>query len=215
MRDAVGSPRAAAAAGVAFAVLLLAAGVAPGTSYPKFDDQPATIAAYFHDHHRAFAVAAILSGLAAPLFLWFVAGLAHVVREAGQAVVATTLVAVAAAGTALAAASDALNQVLPRIGDATIAKAIFQTDGYLDLKSFWCIAVGAFVLAVAGSRGALPRWFAWTCVAAALLFALGGVTVRGSGFFAPWGGMTLVAILALLGWTLAGSVVLWTLGAPV
>jgi hypothetical protein len=200
----------AAAAGVAFVALLVIATFAPGGSYPKFDDPPAKILSYFHDHHRAIAIGAILGGLAAPLFIWFASGFARVVRAAGQAAVATTFFGVIVAGTALAAGSDAMSQVLPRIDNGSIAKSLFQAAGYLALKAFWCIAIGAFVVSIAGMRGALPRWFAWLSAAGAVLFALGGVTVKGSGFFAPNGGMALIAFIGIWVWTLAASFVLWT-----
>ena len=203
----------AAAAGGAFVVLTLVGTFASGTSYPKVDDPPAAILTYFNDHHRAIAIGAILTGLATPLLIWLFAGLAGVLRAAGENAVAWTLLGVAVAGTALAAASDAVAQVIPHVSDAGAAQAAFATQGYLVTKAFWCAAIGAAVVGIAASRGALPRWFGWLSLAEAAVFALGGVTVKGSGFFAAGGTMALLAFLALLVWVLAAAAVLWLLPA--
>ena len=45
--------------------------------------------------------------------------------------------------------------------------------------------------------------------AAAVLLALGGISLRASGFFAPLGGMMLIAFTGLLVWVLATCVLLW------
>jgi hypothetical protein len=203
----------AAVAGIGFVVLNLIGAFAPGGSYPKVNDSPAKIAAFAHDHHRALALAAVLTGLAAPLLIWLFAAIASVIRNAGQGPLAVVVFGVAVAGTTLAAASDAVWQVLGRVDNDDFIKAAFQTQGFLVTKAFWCAAIGALVVGLAAQRGAFVQWYAWVNFAAALLFALGGLTVRQSGFLQSGGTLTFVAFLGLLLWVLVSSFVLWTMPA--
>jgi hypothetical protein len=204
----------AAAAGIGFVVLNLIGSFAPGASYPKVDDSAAQIAAFAHDHHQALAIGAVLTGLAAPLLIWLFAGVASAIRDAGEGPLAVVVFGVAVAGTALATASDAVWQVLGRVDNDGFIKAAFQTQGFLVTKAFWCAAIGALVIALAARRGAFVQWYAWVNVAAAVLFALGGLTVRQSGLLQSAGGLTFVAFLGLLVWVLVSSFVLWTLPSP-
>jgi hypothetical protein len=57
----------------------------------------------------------------------------------------------------------------------------------------------------------LPRWYARASIAAAVIIAIGGLTVKASGFFSPLQGMTGISFLALLIWVLATSIVFWRL----
>jgi hypothetical protein len=43
-----------------------------------------------------------------------------------------------------------------------------------------------------------------------VLLVLGGVALKTTGFFSPLGGMTLIAFLGLLVWTLATAWIIWT-----
>jgi hypothetical protein len=203
----------AAAAGIGFVVLNLIGAFAPGGSYPKVHDSPAKIAAFAHDHHQALALAAVLTGLAAPLLIWLFAGIASAIRNAGQGPLAVVLFGVAVAGTTLATASDAIWQVLGHVDNDGFTKAAFQTLGFLVTKAFWCAAIGALVVGVAAQRGAFAQWYAWVNFAAAVLFALGGLTVRESGFLQSAGGLAFFAFMGLLLWVLVSSVVLWTMPA--
>jgi hypothetical protein len=203
----------AAVAGIGFVVLNLIGAFAPGGSYPKVNDSPAKIAAFAHDHHQALALAALLTGLATPLLIWLFAGIASVIRNAGHGPLAVVLFGVAVAGTTLAAASDAVWQVLGRVDNDDFIKAAFQTQGFLVTKAFWCAAIGALVVGLAAQRGAFVQWYAWVNFAAAVLFVLGGLTVRDSGLLQSAGGLTFVAFLGLLVWVLVSSFVLWTMPA--
>jgi hypothetical protein len=204
----------AAAAGVGYVVLSLVGNFAPGESFPKFDASSATTAAYVYDHHRALAIGAILTGLAAPLLIWMFAALAGMIRDAGAPTLAVVVVATAVAGTTLAAAGEAMLQVLSRVGDETFVKSMYQVSAFMISKAFWCAAVGAFVVSWAAmDRGVLPRWFAWMSLAGSVVFALGGASVAHKGFFAPAGGMAVIAFIVLLVWVLASSYVLWAASA--
>jgi len=200
----------AAAAGIAFVVLSVVGDALPGASYPKISDDPATIAAYIRDHHRALGAGAILTGAGAPLLVWLFAGLAGRLRDAGQGAFAIVVLSAVVAGTALATASDAVLQATTRISDHDgLTKAAYATSGFLITKAFWFAAVAAFAIGLAGRRGALPSWYASLALAAGVSFCLGGLTVREDGFFAVAGPMTLIAFVTLMVWALTTSVVLW------
>jgi hypothetical protein len=134
-----------------------------------------------------------------------------VIRNAGQGPLAVVVFGVAVAGTTLAAASDAVWQVLGHVDNDGFTKAAFQTQGFLVTKAFWCAAIGALVIGLAAQRGAFAQWYAWVNFAAAVLFALGGLTVRESGLLQSAGGLAFAAFLGLLVWVLVSSVVLWTM----
>jgi len=200
----------AAAAGIAFVVLTVVGDTLPGASYPKINDDAATIAAYIRDHHRALSAGAILTGAGAPLLVWLFAALAGRLRNAGQGAFAIVALSAVVAGTALATASDAVLQAMTRVSDHDgLAKAAYATSGFFVTKAFWFAAVAAFAIGLAGRRGALPGWYASLALAAGVFFCLGGLTIREDGFFAVAGPMTLIAFVTLMVWVLSTSFVLW------
>ena len=85
----------------------------------------------------------------------------------------------------------------------------FQLSAFLIGRAFWLGAVVTLVAGLGALRGGLPRWYSWASCAAAVLLALGGLAVKQHGFFAPAGGMAIVAFVALNVWVLATSVLLW------
>jgi hypothetical protein len=93
-------------------------------------------------------------------------------------------------------------------GDTRLVQGLYQASGFLTGKAFWFAALAALAVGLAAWR-VLLAWYAWASLAAALLCALGGVAVKQSGFFGPMGGMTFIAFLALLVWSLATSLVVW------
>ena len=74
-----------AAMGGILAMVLLVVGNFMAGNPPKFDASSASIADFYSSHHRTLLIAAILTGLAIPLYIWFVAYLAFFV---GTAVIA-------------------------------------------------------------------------------------------------------------------------------
>jgi hypothetical protein len=139
------------------------------------------------------------------------AALALRIRGAGQGPAAIAVFALGTVGIALGAASDALFGTLGRIaltGDPRTVKALYQVDGFLTARSLW-FAAGVLVLTAWAAWSAFPRWYPVLGIAGAVLLALGGVSLKTTGFFSPLGGMTFVAFLGLLVWTLATCWIVW------
>ena len=199
----------AAAAGIVFVVLSVVGDVLPGGSYPKIDDDAATIAAFSRDHHRALLASSILTGAAAPFLVWLFAGVAGYMRGGGQGALASVAFGAIVAGSALATASDVLFQATPHIDDEGVIQGAFAIGGLFITKAFWFASVAALAVGLAAWRGAFARWYAWLVFAASVLFALGGMTVGSSGLFAVAGPMTFIAFIALMIWVVTTSVVLW------
>src|SRR5439155_4411238 len=145
------------------------------------------------------------------LLVWLVAGLAVQLRAIGQDGLATVALAAGVAGAAIAAVADVVYGALAQIAtgeNANFVRGGYQVSAFLIGRAFW---LGALITVVAGLgalRG-LPRWYAWTSFGATPLLVLGGLAVRLHGFFAPGGGMALIAFVALLVWVLATSFMLW------
>ena len=59
------------------------------------------------------------------------------------------------------------------------------------------------------------QWYAAISLAAAVVLAVGGASLRFNGFFAPLGAMSGIAFLALLVWTLATCAFVWREPVPV
>jgi hypothetical protein len=202
----------AALAGVGYVVLTVIGDLLPGAP-PKLDDPARKITAFFLDHHRSVLVGAALTGIAVALFVWLVAALARELRAAGQQGFAVVALAAGVAGAALGAAADTAYGALAQIadgGDPDVVRATYLMSGFLIERAFW---FGALLTLVAGlaALGGLTRWYAWTSLAATPLLALGGLSVKQSGFFGVGSDMALIAFVALLVWVLATSWLLWQL----
>ena len=120
------------------------------------------------------------------------------------------------AALAVGFAADALYGALGRIavyGDPNLTKAVYQLDGFFTVKSFW-FAAGALLLVAIAVWRTSPRWYALVSLAAGVVCALGGITVRHHGFLAPLGGMTEIAFLGLLVWIVASAGWMWRAPQP-
>lgn len=208
--------RLGAVAGVTFVVLAIIGAFAAGAP-PKFDDSASTIVSFFRDNHNSVIVSAILTGIGSPLFVWLVAAIALTLRAAGQTAWAGVAFAAGLVGTGLATAADAVGASLAQIannGDNGLTQGLYQLQGFFIAKAFWFAAIVALAVGIAAWRAALPRWYAVVSLAAVVVFVLGGVSLKSSGFLAPLDAMQFIAYLGLLVWSLATATVLW-MTAPV
>jgi len=203
------SNRMSALAGLGYVVLALIGNFIAGAP-PKATDTAATTAAWFADHHKAILVGAVLTGLAAPLFVWCFATLCRQLRKAGEASLSVITFGLVVAGIAIATVSDAGYASLAhagRQGDGGFVKSGYDLVSLLETKALWFAAFAAVAVWL-GSKS-LAAWYRWIALLAAVLCALGGLAVKHQGFFGTFGGMTLIGYLALLVWVLATSAVLW------
>jgi hypothetical protein len=199
-----------AAAGIAFIILTIVSGAVMG-SRPDHTASASKIASYFGSHHSKILVAALLAGLAAPLFLWLVVSLAGLLRAAGESTAAGVVVAVGAAGITLATVQNAIDSALTQmvhVSSPSLMKSVYHFDSYWGQQAFWFAAVLAFVTVVAARRK-LPDWYIGLTGIASVLFGLGALAVKGKGFFGVDGGMGFIAFIALGIWVIATSVLVW------
>lgn len=203
--------RIGALAGVLFIVFNIVGNAIAGS--PPGTDEPATkIASWFTSNHRDVVVGAVFTSIAAPLFLLLLAALALRLRTLGQGAAAAAIFAAGLAAITIGAIADTVYGVLGRIApsaDARTVQALYQADGFLTARAFWFAA--ALTLLVAWTVWqALPQWYAIMSLAEGVLLILGGVALKTTGFFSPLGGMTFLAFIGLLLWTLATAWIVWT-----
>jgi hypothetical protein len=209
--------RTAALAGVASVVLAAVAAFIAG-SPPKVNDSTETLNAFFMDHHKVLLVGAVFTSVAAPCLVWFFAGVAGILRRAGQGALAALTFGTGLGAVLLATAGDAIWVALVQLAWTDQPEGLkggYVVSGFFVQKAFWFAAFAALAVSLAARRAPmLPRWYEWGTIAAGAFFALGGIAMKPDGFFAVNGGMALVAFLALLVWVLATSFLLWQEPGP-
>jgi hypothetical protein len=207
--------RYAAVAGVLFVILFLVAQLIQGSS-PKLNADSATIVAFFRDNHRALLVAAVLEGIAVASLLTFTLGVALMLRDHGQRTLGGIAlvggVAAAAIGTAVDGIFLGITQAAALGADPGVVRTLYQIDAFLTGRVFWVLLALVLSLLLAGRRGVLPRWTVLLNAIVAILFVLGGVSVKAQGAFSPYGAAPFLAFLAFLAFLLGTSVVLWREG---
>ncbi len=201
----------AASTGIGFAVLLLVGGLLPGSA-AKWNASPAEIESYLQGKHRELLLAGILWGVGYVLILWFLASFAGMFRDAGQGRLATVVYGAGVATTAVGAISDGLGMALAKVtynGDPHTVATLYGVQTWLTGRLFWTLTALALAtwLAVRRSK-VLPDWYAWLTLLAALLFVLGGLSLRNDGFFSMSGGMGFIAFLASIVWIALSSILL-------
>ncbi len=182
----------AAAGGILAMVLLIVGNFMYGTP-PKFNANAAKVVSFYDGHHRTILVGMILTGLAIPFYVWFIAHLANMVGGAqGRAIGYGGLLvaACAATGDALTAAGSHA----AHLGDSpTAIRLLYQLSTLSYSPLFWpgiAIAVVLAMYAAAGGLKSYVRWIAWIQV---VVFFLGGISLKAAGFFSVVGGMAVIA----------------------
>jgi hypothetical protein len=198
-----------AAMGGILAMVLLVVGYFMTGQPPKFGASGASLMSYYNDHHRSLVIAMILTGIAIPLYLWFVAYLSTAVGGAQGTAVALGGLLIAAC----AATGDILNLAIVKgvkLGDDLGAlRLVYQASTLSYTRLFWAGLAVAVPLAFAASRGALKSWVAGVALVQAVLYVLGGFSLKSTGFFSPTGGMALIAFLAFFVGTAVIAFGLW------
>jgi hypothetical protein len=208
--------RLAAAGGLLAVVLFVIGNLVAGESPPKFNASPDEIASYFGDHHRSLLIASLLYGVVGPLFLALVAVLARLIRARDHGDLGAIAFAGGVAVLAIGAVADAIGAAMTLVApaDPMLGRGLYRLSGFVYGRLFWVGLALVIPVGLAAWRGALPRWQAWLSAATAVLFALGGISVKGSGAFSPGGLFPLLAFLGLLVWIVGVSIVLWRVEEP-
>ncbi|MBV8562085.1 MAG: hypothetical protein JOZ56_03250 [Actinobacteria bacterium] len=210
----------AASTGVGFVILLLVGNLMPG-SPAKWNASAIDIQQYLQGKHKELIVGAILLGLGYVLFLWFLSSFAGMFREAGQGRLATIVYGAGVTTVAIAAVGDGLMLALTKItytADPKTVAAIYGASTWMYSRFFWPAAALALATCLATRRSkVMPDWYAWLSLAGAVLFVIGGISMKNSGFFSITGGMGLIGFLAFAVWIAVSSLLLMqrTESAPV
>jgi hypothetical protein len=200
--------RKAAAGGILAMVLLLVGNLMTGHP-PKLGADAASVTHFYAHHHRAILVGMILTGLAIPFYVWFVAHLALAIRGPWGASIALggmLVAACAATGDALMAAGS---EATKWGSDPNAIRVLYQLSTIAYSRLFWAGIAVAVPLAMAAAAGHLKPWVRWVAWAQVVLFLLGGISLKSGGFLSPTGGMALIAYLAYFIGTAAIAFAMW------
>lgn len=203
----------------AFAVVLLwVVGFFLAGKPPKFDDPPLKVVDYYATHHKQVLIAVIMVAIGIAIYLAVSAQLAVLLRDAGQAALAATVLAGAAASAGLFAVGDGLFGVIAQAvqvpgADPGLAKALYMLDQFAGIAMYWISLLGILSVFIAARRHVFPGWAMWLSGVLAVLVALGGISVKASGAFAAGTGpVATVAFGAALVFLLEVGVLLWGAG---
>jgi hypothetical protein len=203
--------RLGAGAGVAFIVLYIVSGVIQGST-PSYTASAAKITHYYVSNHGSILAGVLIAGLAAPLFVAWGATLAWRLWRGGAPLAGGIVLGCLAAGIGMATVaqvfSAGIDQAAVGPKDPGFVQGAYRMSGYFGHLAYWFAAVAVAATALVGSR-MFARWYVWWNVAAVVLLALGGASMKAKGFFGVEGGMGFIALLALLVWVLTTSVLLW------
>jgi hypothetical protein len=201
----------AASTGLGFAILLIVSGFLPG-SPKKWNASAADIESYLQGKHKEIVVAMILSGVAAILFLWFLASFAGMFREVGQGRLATIMYGAGVATLGVALIGDGIQLALAKVtytADQGTVAAMYGVGTWLYARLFWTAAALALATWLATKRSkAMPDWYAWLSLLGAVLFVLSGLALRNTGFFSITGAMGFIGFLSFALWIGISSLLL-------
>jgi len=207
-----------AAAG-AIAMVLFVIGVAVIGERPAFDAAGAEVAAHLQENRTRVQVGSAILAAMPPFFVWFLATIASLTREAGPGARRAGAIAF---GCGLIFITLFLADVTAlAVGALRPENMVAAPELAAALRDFELLAMGMAALVAAGVPGACavlvlrydaiwPRWVGWLAAVAAAAYALRvGTLFTTSGAFAADGVLGLwVPVTAFAAWTLVASVVL-------
>lgn len=202
-----------AGAGAILGAILFVVGYLDAGSPPAVAATGTTVAAFFHDHHRAIQIGTILAGVGIMLVLWAFAQAALLLRDAGQRAASATFSiggAVALAMLALAVGLYGALAIVSTTGNEGAASPIYELVQFASAQAAWPVLVMVLSLFAAARAGALPSWAVPLNGLLAVLVALGGLTVRSHGAFeAGTGAVALVGVVGLIAFVVEVGALLW------
>jgi hypothetical protein len=210
--------RLGAAAGAITVVLFVAGALVMGKP-PDFDASGAEIAAHLDRARTRIQVGCAIEALLAPFFVWFLATIATLARDAGPGARRAGTVAYGCGlvfVTLFLADVTSLAVGALRPGNMAAAPELASA-----LHDFEWLAMGmaapaaaavlaAFSVLILRDRAIWPRWLGWPAAVAAVAYSLRiGTLFTADGAFAADGALGLyVPVAAFAGWTLVASVAL-------
>jgi hypothetical protein len=198
--------------GAAFAVLAAASFIVIG-EMPGINDSPEQLVAFFDGDRGRILTGLVIYGIALIALGWFIGALANALREAGEARLGATGLALGGgfigAQVVVSAIAGALALNIAAAGDAGVIQALTTMLWAIDNLGAFPLAgaIAAFSVGLARSE-VLADWVLWAGLAIAAIAVLHGTTWATDGFWAPGGGWTLIAIIAALVWMLVVSVLM-------
>jgi hypothetical protein len=207
-----------AAAGVAFAVLVLISFFMVPTP-PHVNAGFRKIGDYYANHRRTILTSNLIGTFGALAFIWFLGHLRHVLNRAEGGVealspivfgagMATIVVGILGAIPATVLAFSSQEEVIN--SNAGIVRMLYDMNTIM--YSLLLLAAGLFVaagaLAMVRKELAGP-WLGWVGLGvAALTWASGSAGFYVTTYSGFWAGFTIVATLAFVAWVLTASVVM-------
>jgi len=199
-------------AGLAFVVVVLVAGFAPGI--PPDNSRPASeLAAYYDGHRTLFLFASWLSCVAAVLFTWYAIGMYRWLKSGGDdeglpmfslaSAITANVVALASAAVTGALVFHPASALGPQVGLALAdLTSMFGTMIWLPLAAF------TFGAASSGARhGTLPGWLVWVGYIAALVETIASLAVMFNSGILVLGGpiASFATLIVFLVWMLLSA----------
>jgi hypothetical protein len=207
-----------AAAGVAFAVLVLVSYLMV-PSPPHVDAGFRKIGDYFATNRRTILTSSLIGTFGALAFIWFLGHLRHVLQRAEGGVEALSPIVYAAGITTVVIgmlgalpgailAFSAHEEVIN--GNAGIVRMLFDTNTLMNSLLFLASGLFAAAAGLAMVRKELAGpWLGWVGLAVAGLdWASGAAGFYVTTYNSFWSGFGLIAILGFVAWVLAASVVM-------
>ncbi|HEV3354315.1 MAG TPA: hypothetical protein VG076_15400 [Acidimicrobiales bacterium] len=207
-----------AAAGVAFAVLVLVSFfMVP--SPPHVDAGFRKIGDYYANHRRAVLTSNVIATFGALAFIWFLGHLRHVLNRAEGGVealspivygagMATIVVGIVGAIPATVLAYSSQEEVIN--SNAGIVRMLYDMNTIM--FSLLLLTAGLFAVAAAFAmvrKELVGPWLGWVGMGVAgLTWASGTAGFYVTTYSGFWTGFTIVAIMSFVAWVLAASVVM-------
>lgn len=217
MRAVDGRPaslrRLAPLSGVVF-VALLAVSALLVPPLPDPDATPATVRAFFAEHHAGVLASNVLGGFATVFFLLFAASIVITLRRVPRCPSGVPIAAVtgAVALVPLVLGIGAIEMALawrPAALDQGAVQAVFAIDSFTFNVSMFPLVLffGAVAIGLVRAGGA-ARLLGISAALVAVLHAVAGASVAASGPMAPHGSVYFAAFLAFLAWSIVAAPVL-------
>ena len=193
------------ASGIVAAALAIIGVLIAGTNYPGVDASAAEIATYYDESHSRIMLTGLIFAISVTFFFWFLGAIVSTLREAGYGGWAATCLALGSVRAALlfvhVSVISALGYRVAQSDSAAVVLAFQDLQWAARVGSLFPIAGLVFATAVAFWRaGIFPAWFGWSFMLGGFIVFLGGTTWDQSGFWAPDGAYSYVAIGVALAW---------------